>query len=177
MDSPSQAAWKGPGGPRDEPGSPPLARRPPRLSLPPGTASASDGKRAMPNGPRTASPRTALNLGALHLGGRSPSSYEEGGGEDGGDTSPTSTERQRYERLREEAAKQGMKMLEEEKQRNSEHIGLLKAKIDSLESELESTRSRLGKKVGIPNLNQGLIPIPAASRGRHVQRPLSHSVC
>ena len=141
MDSPSQSQWKGPGGPRDEPGSPLLARRPPRLSLPPAAASG-DGKRATPNGPRTASPRTTLNLG-----GRSPSSCEEGGGEDA--TSPTSTERQRYERLREEAAKQGMKMLEEEKQRNSELTGLLKAQIDSLERELEGTRSRLGKKVGI----------------------------
>ena len=38
-------------------------------------------------------------------------------------------------------------MLEEEKERNREMTDLLQAQIKQLESELESVRSRLGKKV------------------------------
>jgi F0F1-type ATP synthase membrane subunit b/b' len=53
----------------------------------------------------------------------------------------------RYERLREEAARQGMRMLEEERERNREMNELLKARCDDLEQELTRTRDRLGKKV------------------------------
>ena len=43
------------------------------------------------------------------------------------------TQKERYERLREEAAKQGMRMLEEERERNREMNDLLKARVDDLE--------------------------------------------
>jgi Trm5-related predicted tRNA methylase len=57
------------------------------------------------------------------------------------------SQKDRYERLRDEAARQGMKMLEEERERNTEMNELLKARVEDLEQELEKTRQRLGKKV------------------------------
>jgi len=96
-------------------------------------------KKTTPNGP-TASPR--ISAGTPSSAGRSPNDSLCRD-----DEASPATERQRYERLREEAAKQGMKMLEEEKERNREMTELLQAQIKTLESELESCRSRLGKKV------------------------------
>ena len=59
------------------------------------------------------------------------------------------SQKERYERLREEAAKQGMRMLEEERERNREMNDLLKNRAADLESELERTRARLAKKVAV----------------------------
>jgi hypothetical protein len=137
MESPPQGRWSGPGGPHDEP-SPQLYRRPPMLSLP-AAAAGESLKKTTPNGP-TASPR--ISAGTPSSAGRSPNDSLCRD-----DEASPATERQRYERLREEAAKQGMKMLEEEKERNREMTELLQAQIKTLESELESCRSRLGKKV------------------------------
>ena len=60
----------------------------------------------------------------------------------------------RYGRLREEAAREGMRMLQEERERNREMNELLKTRCSDLEEELthtreelRSTRDRLGKKV------------------------------
>ena len=146
MESPPQGRWSGPGGPHDfefavenrtHDEALPL-RRPPILSLP---AAAGEGlKKTTPNGPN-ASPRTCTASSARCSPSDSCGDFVH---ED--DASPA-TEKQRYARLREEAAKQGMKMLEEEKERNREMTDLLQAQIKQLESELESVRSRLGKKV------------------------------
>ena len=69
-------------------------------------------------------------------------------------SSPQDSNSDRYGRLREEAAREGMRMLQEERERNREMNELLKTRCSDLEEELtqtreelRSTRDRLGKKV------------------------------
>jgi hypothetical protein len=70
------------------------------------------------------------------------------------ETMSPSSPNDRYGRLREEAAREGMRMLQEERERNREMNELLKTRCSDLEEELtqtreelRSTRDRLGKKV------------------------------